>query len=73
MESLLRSKKPAFKRQTQSEKWKQVYQILFPEDVAVPDPCKFLNYTPTSLIELPVPTSWALCVGSIQLPHPDRF
>jgi len=73
MKSLLQSKKPAFKGQRQSDKWKQIYQTLFPEDEAVPDPCKFPNYAPTSLAgALASSTSW-LVLFSFLILSASRF
>jgi Zn-finger nucleic acid-binding protein len=41
MKVALQSKKKAFKGQKEAERWMQVYQILFPEEEEIPDPCKF--------------------------------
>ena len=41
MKVVLQSKRKAFPGQTEAERWKQIYQILFPDDKEVPDPCKF--------------------------------
>jgi hypothetical protein len=41
IKALLQCKRKAFKGQTEAQRWKQVYQILFPEEEDVPDPCKF--------------------------------
>jgi hypothetical protein len=40
MKAALQSKRKAFPGQTEAERWKQIYQILFPDDEEVPDPCK---------------------------------
>jgi hypothetical protein len=37
----LQCKRKAYPAQTEAARWKQIYQILFPEDEEVPDPCKF--------------------------------
>ncbi|KAN0104089.1 hypothetical protein V8E51_009834 [Hyaloscypha variabilis] len=39
MKEKLRSRKKAYPGQTEAERWKEIYQILFPGE-AVPDPCK---------------------------------
>ena len=36
----LQCKRKAFPGQTEAARWKQIYQILFPEE-EIPDPCKF--------------------------------
>jgi hypothetical protein len=43
MKLLLQCKRKAFPGQTEAERWKQVYQILFPLDEEAPDPCKPLS------------------------------
>ena len=40
IKAVLQCKKKAFRGQTEAERWKQIYQILFPDDEEVPDPCK---------------------------------
>lgn len=40
MKAVLQSKRKAFPGQTEAERWKQIYQLLFPDDEEVPDPCK---------------------------------
>jgi hypothetical protein len=53
MKALLQCKKKAFPGQTEAERWKQVYQILFPDVEDVPDPCMSpLKALLSSLIKL---------------------
>lgn len=35
----LKSRKKSDKNQTESERWREIYKLLFPQDL-VPDPCK---------------------------------
>jgi Zn-finger nucleic acid-binding protein len=39
MKEQIQCRKKAFPGQTEAERWKQIYQILFPDE-AVPSPCK---------------------------------
>lgn len=38
----LRSKKKAHRDQTEEDRWKEIYQILFPGEI-VPSPCKLCS------------------------------
>jgi hypothetical protein len=40
MERKLRSRKKAHRDQTDDDRWKEMYRLLFPNEV-VPSPCKF--------------------------------
>jgi len=45
MEKQLRCRKKAYRGQSDAERWKDIYKLLFPLE-AVPDPCEFLNLSP---------------------------
>jgi hypothetical protein len=40
-EKLLKCRKKNRKGETEEERWKAMYQLLFPNDEVVPSPCKF--------------------------------
>ena len=40
----LRSKKKAHRDQSEEDRWKEIYQILFPREI-VPSPCKYESFT----------------------------
>jgi hypothetical protein len=47
MKALLQCKRKAFPGQTEAERWKQIYQTLFPMDEEVPEPCKLVKKAPS--------------------------
>jgi len=51
MKAMLQCKRKAFPGQTEAERWKQIYKILFPDDEEVPDPCRSHSTPPSSFVE----------------------
>lgn len=53
MEKQLRCRKKAYRGQSESERWKEIYKLLFPQE-AVPDPCEFQLPRPLALKSTPL-------------------
>lgn len=60
-EALLRSKKAL--PQSEEQRWREVFKILFPEDVEIPEPCMCGSRLPSSveLIEQTIDTPSRVC------------
>jgi hypothetical protein len=48
----LRSRKKAYKGQTEEERWEEIYKLLFPDEIA-PSPCGSTLSPPLILIFVP--------------------
>jgi hypothetical protein len=43
---ILKDRRKVFTGQTEEERWKCIYGILFPDDPILPSPCEFHPHTP---------------------------
>lgn len=48
-EKQLKSRKHTARRQSDNEKWADIYRLLFPNEQLVPSPCKWVSYVPLFL------------------------
>ncbi len=45
MRERLQSRKKAYPGQTEAERWREIYRVLFPNVEEIPDPCKSNSFT----------------------------